>query len=168
MKMFTTKSLFFTAFFSLIVSFSFAQSPAPDSTILPVDALTVKPVYEGGETAMYQAIGKNIRFPLSGRAKVGNVGTAYISFVIDEKGEIDPSSPKLSFFLTGATAKEPKQKRIFQESKLDAVQADCVTEAKRVVRLLTHWSAGQFDGKAVKCKHTLPITFKNEGIIFQR
>lgn len=167
--MFTAKHLFFTSFFSFFVSIAFGQETTPtDSTIFPIEALTVKPAYEGGSTAMYRFLGQNIKFPMSARQRVGNIGTAYINFVIDEKGKIDASSVKLLFFLTGVTKKEPNPKRIFLESKLDGVQKDCVQEAKRVVLLLTLWSAGQADGKAVKCYHSLPITFKNEGVIIQR
>lgn len=61
-----------------------------------------------------------------------------------------------------------KPKRIFDETKLDDLQADCAKEAKRVVGLLKKWTPAQADGKAVKCRRSVPITFKNEGVIKQR
>jgi hypothetical protein len=165
MKIVKTKSLVFSTLLSLIVSLVFGQQTPVDSTIFPMEALEVKPVFEGGETAMYQLIAQNIKIPMIARENAATIGTAVIAFVIDETGHLDTSSVKLLYFKTSPTVKHPKPKNIFQEAKLDDVQIACVTEAKRVVLLLTNWTIGKADGKAVKCRHSVPLTFKSEGII---
>jgi protein TonB len=162
-----SKSVVLMALFSFIMSWSFGQQTAIDSTIYAAEALDIKPIYEGGEKAMFQFLAQNIKMPLAIRQRIGTTGTVHVSFVVDEKGYLDTSSVKMLLFMTGANDKD-KPKRITSEAKLDYIQAECVMEAKRVVRLLKKWTPAQADGKAVKCRRSVPITFKNEGVIIRR
>ena len=145
----------------------FGQQTAPiDSTIFPVAAVEVKPLFEGkGDSLLFRFLGQNIRLPISARDVVGTTGTAYVYFVIDEKGKLDLSSVKLLVFKPGATKKEPKPKQITNEKLLNSTQSECVDEAKRVVGLLKNWTAAKVGGKKVKCSMTMPLTFKNEGTV---
>ena len=163
----SSKSVFLTAFFCGLLSSIFAQQTAIDSTIYPAEALDIKPIYEGGDKAMFQVLGQNIRHPLAIREKIGTTGTVNVSFVVDEKGNLDTASVKMAVFITGAEDKK-KPKYITDEAKLDRIQIECVKEAKRVVQFLKKWTPAQADGKAVKCRRSLPITFKNEGIHWRK
>jgi hypothetical protein len=168
MTMLTAKQLLFTTLLLFTLSFAFGQQTPIDTTVYPSEILTVKPVYKGGDTAMYRTIALNLRFPPILRERFGTIGTAFISFIIDEQGKLDTSSIKMVYFMTGTTEKEPKPKRIFNESKLDNIQTVCVEEAKRVMLVLTTWTPAQVEGKPVKCRHSLPISFKNEGFTIRR
>jgi hypothetical protein len=150
------------------LSLAFGQQAVIDSTVYASEILAIKPVYKGGEKAMYTTIGANLKFPPPVRQRFGTIGTAFISFIIDEQGKLDTLSIKMVYFMTGTTEKEPKPKRIFNELKLDEIQALCVEEAKRVFLFLPNWTPAQAEGKPVKCRHNLPITFKNEGVTFRK
>ncbi len=162
------KTLLLATFLTFGLISLFGQQP--DSTVYPVDALEVKPLFEGkgSDTTIFRFLARNIRLPMSVRNKVGSIGTAYINFIIDAKGEIDTSSVRLLFFKTGINDYDKTVKTIINESKLDPIQTDCVIEAKRVVRLLKNWTPGKVGEKGVKCTMSLPISFKNEGIIYKK
>ena len=142
------------------------QTASIDSTIFPVAAVEEKPLFDGrGDSVLFRFIGQNIRLPMSVRDIIGTTGTAYIYYVVDEKGHLDSSSVKLLVFKPGATKKEPKPKQITHEKLLNTTQLECVIESKRVIRLLQNWSAAKVGGKGVKCSMTMPLTFKNEGTV---
>ncbi|MBL7817023.1 MAG: hypothetical protein JNL70_18510 [Saprospiraceae bacterium] len=162
-----TRKFFILGLFSLAVTCLFAQEK--DTTIYPLAAVEAKPLYEGkADSAIYRAIGRNLRMPMSVRYEVGTVGRVYINFVVDEQGTLEPNSVRLLMFEPAPTAKNPKPKRVIDEKLLTAVQIDCVVESKRVIGLLTNWTPAKIGGKGVRCTMTLPISFKNEGTIIQR
>lgn len=165
----TQKSKFLLLTTSLLLNclFIFGQQTAPkDTTIFPVAAVEVKPLYEGkGDSLLFRFLGQNIKLPMSVRDIIGTTGTANIYFLIDEKGQLDSKSIKLLFFKPGATKKVPTPKSIRDEKLLNSTQLECVAESKRVVGLLKNWSMAKVGSKAVKCSMTLPITFKNQGAI---
>lgn len=141
----------------------FGQQTAPiDSIIFPVAAVEEKPLFEGKADSAFRFIGRNITLPMGVRNIIGTTGTAYIYYVIDEKGQLDSKSIKLLFFKPGATKKEPTPKSIRDEKLLNATQLECVDESKRVVALLKNWTVAKVSGKGVKCCMTMPLTFKNE------
>lgn len=162
----SSKSILLMFLFCGLFFPAFAQQAIIDSTIYAAEALDIKPLYVGGDKAMFQVLAQNVKLPPAIREKIGVVGTVHVSFVVDEKGNLDASSVKMALFMIETNRTKPK--RIFDETKLDDLQADCAKEAKRVVGLLKKWTPAQADGKAVKCRRSVPITFKNEGVIKQR
>lgn len=93
------------------------------------------PEYPGGEKAMYDFLGKNIRYP--DRAKnIGITGTVYLSFVIDEFGGV----------------------RDVQIAR--GIGGGCDEEAARVVKSMKRWKPGKQAGRAVKVRYQLPIQFE--------
>ena len=164
-----TKQLLIATLFSLTFLPAFGQQAATDTAfIYPAEIVDIKPIFNGGESAMWQVVGQNIRFPIDARQRVGNIGSAYISFVINENGQLDSNSIKFVLYLIESTNKKVKTQRIVQETKLDNIQLQCMYEAKRVVSLLKNWTPAQAEGKPVKCRKTLPIGFKNEGVMYRR
>ncbi len=167
--MMTQKSKLFLLTTSLLFNclLIFGQQTAPiDSTIIPVAAVEVKPLFEGkGDSLLFRFIGQNIRLPMSVRDIIGTTGTAYIYYAINEKGQLDSNSIKMLVFKPGATKKEPKPKQITDEKLLNTTQLECVIESKRVIRLLKNWTAAKVGSKGVKCSMTMPLTFKNEGTV---
>jgi hypothetical protein len=168
LKILKLKSFFLTIALSILVSFVFAQQTVIDSTIYASEILDIKPIYGDGASAMFKAIAQNLTFPPIIRQRLGDIGTAYVSFVVDENGKLDEKSVKLAMFMAGISDKDSIPKRIFNEAKLDTIQAVCVKEAFRVVKLLQNWTPAKVDGKAVKCRHSVPIRFKNEGFTWRK
>jgi hypothetical protein len=162
--MFTQKLKQFVFATVLFLNFTNVFGQSQDTTVYPVDALEVKPQFNNkGDTSIFNFLAKNMRIPVSARSRVGLIGRSYISFIIDEKGQLEESSVKLVFFQTGINDKDKKVIMIKDASKLDDIQTDCVNEAKRVVGLLKNWTPGTVGGKGVRCTKVMPITIKNEG-----
>ena len=97
-------------------------------------SLEVRPQYPGGDKAMYEFLGKNMRYP--DRAKdIGIEGKVYISFIIDEFGNIG------------------------QVSVLRGIGGGCDEEAARVIKKMPRWSPGKQGGHYVKVRYQIPIEF---------
>jgi len=95
------------------------------------------PSFEGGESALFQFIADNIKYPQS--AKESNVqGKVYVSFVIDANGHV--TRVKL----------------------LRGIGSGCDEEAMRVISMMPTWNAGRQNGRAVSVLFNLPIVFKLE------
>jgi hypothetical protein len=163
--MFTFKTKICTLLLTLFCSVAIGQQVVVDTTVYAAEGLDSIPIYEGGKKEMFKMIANNLKFPLVLRQQVGTIGTAFISFVVDEKGQLDVESLTFALFSYVTTGKVPKTKRILDETKLDDNQKVCVAEAKRVVLFLKKWTPAQINGKPVKCRLSLPLTFKNEGVI---
>ena len=96
----------------------------------------VMPYYPGGESALREFIENNIAYP--DNALNNDIhGTVKVYFAVDEQGKIYAPviiSPKLGYGLE--------------------------EEALRVVKRMPKWIPGQVEGKNVKTRFTLPITYK--------
>jgi hypothetical protein len=166
--MFTLKTKICAVLLTLISSIAIGQQAVVDTTVFAAEALDTIPIYAGGKKEMFNMISRNLNFPPVLRQQVGTIGTAFISFVVDEKGQLVSESLTFALFSYVTTGKEPKTKRILDESKLDDSQKVCVAEAKRVVLFLKKWTPAQINGMPVKCRLSLPLTFKNEGVVNRR
>jgi len=95
------------------------------------------PEYPGGEDALRTWLSENIRYPEE--AKNDSIqGIVYVTFVIDEKGEVIDS--KLARGASPALDKE----------------------ALRVIGAMPDWKPGKQKGTEVKVSYTIPISFKLE------
>lgn len=93
------------------------------------------PEFEGGHSALFEFLGKNIVYPVKAR-KNGIEGTVYIQFTVDENGSV--ITPEIR----------------------KGVSPELDEEALRVVKTMPRWTPGIKQGKAVKTEYTLPIKFK--------
>jgi protein TonB len=96
-----------------------------------------KASFPGGFEAMMKFLQKNLKYPASAR-RMGVDGKVFIEFIVDKEGKM--SDIKV----------------------LKGVSADCDKEAVRVVEMMPPWTPGRQNGKSVKSKFVLPITFKLE------
>jgi len=92
------------------------------------------PQFAGGLDAFYKFLGKNIRYPVTARRK-NTQGRVVISFVVEADGT-------LSDF-----------------SVLRSVGDGIDEEAMRVIKLSPKWLPGMKNGKAVRVKYAVPISF---------
>jgi protein TonB len=99
------------------------------------DVVEQMPSFPGGQQAMMKFMKNNIRYPEA--LKKNKVqGMVLVQFVVDQTGRIT----------------NPVVKRSIEPS-LDA-------EALRVVRAMPKWNPGKQNGKPVKVRYTLPVSFK--------
>lgn len=93
------------------------------------------PEFNGGQSAMFEYLAKNIRYPKL--AQTENIeGRVVIQFVVDNKGYVG------------------------NIEVMKAIGGGCEEEAIRVVANMPKWKPGKQNGKPVSVKYTLPISFK--------
>ncbi len=109
-----------------------STSNKEDSVFIIVD-IVPEPV--GGMTAFYEFIGSNLKYPEEAK-KVGIEGKVFIEFVTDEDGKI-----------TNVVC-------------VRGIGHGCDEEAVRVIKIAPAWKPGEKDGKKVKVRIILPITYK--------
>lgn len=95
------------------------------------------PAYPGGETAMFQFLGKNIRYPTAA-ANAGVQGKVFVSFIITETGTVQ------------------------NVTVAQGIGFGCDEEAVRVIKNFPAWTPGEQNGHKVNVKLTLPINFMLE------
>lgn len=100
----------------------------------PFQLVEQEPEFPGGESAMFQFIQKNVQYPMVAREQ-GIQGRVFVSFIVDKDGSI--SNVEI----------------------VKGVHASLDQEAMRVVKKMPKWSPGKSNGKPVKVKMRLPITF---------
>lgn len=108
------------------------ELPEPP-TAIPVE----NPEFEGGLAALGEFIRRNIVYPELAK-EIGKEGTVYVSFIIDEKGQVESSKI------------------------LKGIGAGCDEEASRVVNKLPKFKKPGRNGagKPVKVIFNIPIAFK--------
>lgn len=92
------------------------------------------PSFPGGDEALLKYLGKNIKYPAIAK-DAGIQGTVYVTFVVDEKGDV--RDVKVLRSIGGGTDEE----------------------AIRVVENMPRWKPGKQRGKSVKVQYNLPIRF---------
>ena len=93
------------------------------------------PEFPGGENALLSFLGSNVRYPVIAQEN-GIQGRVYVSFVIDETGNIN------------------------DVCIIRGVDVSLDNEAIRVVRLMPKWKPGKQGGKTVKVRYNVPIFFE--------
>jgi TonB family protein len=96
------------------------------------------PIYKGGEKALFEYLSKSIKYPSEAKEK-SIQGIVYISFVINENGEVTSVRP------------------------LKGIGAGCDEEAVRIIKSMPKWIPGKQSGKPVSTALNLPIRFNLEG-----
>lgn len=93
------------------------------------------PQYPGGEEARMNYMIKNVKYPKEAKEK-GIQGTVYATFIVEKDGSIN--NVKI----------------------IKGIDTRCDEEAFRVVSEMPKWKPGTQNGKAVRVKFTMPISFK--------
>ena len=112
-----------------------AEPVSPEPKVY--DVVEKMPSFPGGAEALKEYLDESIVYPDAAKeARI--IGRVVVVFIVDEKGNL--SDVKV------AKSVEPS---------LDA-------EAVRVVKAMPRWNPGTQNGKAVKVRYTLPVTFRLE------
>jgi protein TonB len=94
-----------------------------------------RPSFPGGESAMFDWLKRNIRYP-DRMADAGEEDKVYVEFVIEADGSV-------------SMVKAVKGRHTLSKE-----------EAARVVSRFPKWSPGRMNGHAVRCRLTLPVSFR--------
>ena len=106
-----------------------------DGEVYDLNAVQEQPSFPGGMERMYEYMGRTQKYP-DAEYEAGIQGKVTVQFTVDKDGSI----------------REVKLLRGVSEG-LDQ-------EALRIVRSMPKWIPGKLDGRPVKCRFNLPITFK--------
>ncbi|MGM9853267.1 MAG: energy transducer TonB [Muribaculaceae bacterium] len=114
-----------------------APKPVVKKDNAPVNMAIVeqKPMFPGGEAAMYKWLGDQIQYPAAA-SEEGVQGRVVVQFIVEENGSIS--------HVNVVRGKHPA---------LDA-------EALRVVKKMPKWNPGRNNGQPVRVIYNLPVTFK--------
>jgi len=93
------------------------------------------PSYPGGQSALMSFLSKSIKYPLVAEEN-GIQGRVMVAFVVEKDGSI--SNVKVT----------------------RSVDPSLDKEALRVVKSMPRWTPGRIDGKPVRVKYTVPVTFR--------
>lgn len=106
----------------------------PEDRVYSFVSLEMPPSYPGGIAEFYKFLGANVKYPKE--AVDNNIqGNVFVSFVVEKDGSI--TDVKIDRKLGYGTDEE----------------------AVRVLKLSKRWNPGQFDGKVVRTKYSIPIKF---------
>lgn len=112
------------------------QKESESNKIFNGDDVDQKPSFPGGNKALNKFIASNLRYPDMARM-LDKQGTIIVKFVVNETG-------------------------VLTDIKLakDSYSLSLGKESLRVVKAMPKWYPGQKNGKAVKVKWSIPITFR--------
>lgn len=99
------------------------------------DVVEQMPEFSNGQAALFEYLSKSIQYPEESRKK-GIQGRVIATFVVEKDGSISNA-------------------RVVK-----SVNPDLDTEALRVINAMPNWNPGKQNGKAVRTKYTVPVTFK--------
>lgn len=100
----------------------------------PFTVVEVMPVFPGGQTALAQYIASHLKYPTVAQEN-GIQGRVFVSFVVGEDGYVE------------------------DVQVIKGVEPMLDKEAVRVIQSLPRWTPGNQQGKPVRVKYTVPVTF---------
>ena len=102
------------------------------------DVVEQMPEFPGGPQALFEFLGKNIRYPEAAE-KAGLQGRVIATFVVTKDGGID------------------------KVKVVKGVSPELDAEAVRCLKSMPKWNPGKQKGQAVNVKYTVPISFRLDG-----
>lgn len=110
-----------------------SSSVAKDDNIY--DKVELMPLFPGGDQALFSYLAANLRYPAVAEEN-GVQGRVILSFIVETDGS-----------LSGITV-------------IKSVDPSLDKEAVRLVRNMPQWMPGKQNGKTVRVKYTIPVTFR--------
>lgn len=118
-----------------IVLFSKATKKNIEENMETFDVVERMPVFPGGQTALMEYIGKNLRYPAKAQQEKIQ-GRVIASFIVEKDGSI--SEPTI----------------------MRSVSPELDAEAIRLLSTMPKWTPGTQGGKEVRVRYTVPIHFR--------
>ena len=119
---------------------SLSNSPIAQGLALErefIDVTDKSPEFPGGNKAMHLFIRQNIRMPRN-FLESGISGKVFVTFIINKKGELS------------------------EVSVLKGIGFGCDLEAVRLVESMPRWIPAERDGKPIRIRFNLPISFTKQ------
>ena len=127
------------------------------------DVVEQMPLFPGGDAGLMQFIARNIKYPAKAQ-EYGVQGRVLVKFIVEKDGRVSgpeiiemPKSSGASMVTVTATMTEKQRKDA--EGHNAGVQA-LRDEAIRVVNAMPRWTPARQNGLAVRCRYTIPVTYR--------
>ena len=114
------------------------KAPEPPVEVkeeLPFLSSEIMPEFKGGLQKMYKWLGRNLRYPNNATAN-GVEGKVIVTFIVEKDGSIS------------------------DVRVLKGIGFGCDEEAERVIKKMPKWQAGMQNGKPVRVRYTIPLSFQ--------
>ena len=137
---------------------------AQDITVIPTDSIVTvsadrtNPEFKGGQKALTIFLTKNLRYP-DAAADYGVEGSVVMTFVVGADGSLSNISAhdcKIERFNTTKFSQETESRQKELKKQFALLFAK---EGARVIRKMPKWTPGTLNGKAVRIKFDLRISF---------
>ena len=131
------KNIFIIILFLGISTFSFGQGATKvDSANKVLEFAEQMPMFPGGESALYQFLGPNFKYPEVAR-QAGLQGKFFVEFVVRKTGKITDVK-----IIKGA------------------IGGGCEEEVLRVFSIMPNWTPGKQKGETVNVRFRMPFVLK--------
>lgn len=129
-----------TSLTSSVVTTNTVATEAPTNTVVaskePLVFAEEMPEFEGGVAGIMRYVGQNISYP-EGAKIVGKEGTVYVSFVVNEVGNVE------------------------NVKVMKGIGYGCDEEVVRVITKMPRWKkVGKNNGQPVKVRFNIPVAFR--------
>jgi len=115
------------------------------------------PQFSGGDAQMFKYISSTIQYPQNAK-EMGIQGKVFVSFTIDTTGEIKDIELIKGVSILKDTL-EANKNNLNKIALFRKAIDEMNEQALSVVRNMPKWNPGKQNGKAVKVRYTLPISF---------
>jgi len=135
-----------------------AQPSASSDEILYED-LEQKPEFPGGMKAMMEYLSSNVKYPVEAQ-KMGEQGRVIVGFIVEKDGTVSNAKVVKSNRYTLVEIEKDGTVVKKLETSEGPVIHELEAEALRVVQSMPKWMPGKLNGKAVRVKYNLPVSFR--------
>ena len=130
----------------------------PTDSTVTVSADRTNPEFKGGQKALKKFLSKNLEYP-EVAANYSVEGSVIMTFVVGEDGSLSDISAhdcKIERFNTTKFSQETESRQKELKKQFALLFAK---EGARVIRKMPKWTPGTLNGKAVRIKFDLRISF---------
>ena len=117
------------------------------------------PEFPGGMKAMMEYLSSNVKYPVEAQ-KMGEQGRVIVQFIVEKDGTI--SNAKVVKSNRFVLAQVPTEGGVV--TKLETSEGPVIheleAEALRVVKEMPKWTPGKQNGKPVRVKYNIPVSFR--------
>jgi TonB family protein len=144
-----------------------ALRPADSSTAQPsassgekvFEVVEQMPAFPGGDRALMEYLSNNVKYPVEAQEK-GEQGRVIVGFVVEKDGTISNAKVvKSNSYVLEQVSKDGGVVTKLEKTEYSAGPA-LEAEALRVAQSMPKWTPGKLNGKAVRVKYNLPVSFR--------
>ena len=128
-----------------------------ESLSAPVDSVPAQ--YPGGTEALLKFLSKNIQYPTIAE-NYGGEGRVIMNIIVDADGTIKDISATNCEIVRFNSTKFAQETQAKQKELKELFAKQFAKEGFRVIRKMPKWIPGTINGKNIRTKYSIPITFR--------